>query len=154
MTNDTKLDEKLEGAENFRAWKYRIMLMLEEHDLDGFIKEDVKEPEEEEAMAKHKKDMIKVKKIIANSIKDQLISHVSSKNSPKEMFDSLSNMFEGKNINRRMNLRIQLRGVNIKKTESIQSYISRVSHIKEQLESIGDMVEGEVAMTTLDGLPR
>ena len=49
MTNNTKLDEKLEGAENFRAWKYRIMLILEEHDLDGFIKEDVKEPEGEEA---------------------------------------------------------------------------------------------------------
>ena len=44
MTNNTKLDEKLEGAENFRAWKYKIMLILEEHDLDGFIKEEVKEP--------------------------------------------------------------------------------------------------------------
>ena len=98
--------------------------------------------------------MIKVKWIIANSIKDQLISHVSSKNNPKEMFDSLSNMFEGKNINRRMNLRIQFRGVNIQKIESIQSHISRVSHIKEQLEAIGDMVEGEVAITTLNGLPR
>ena len=70
------------------------------------------------------------------------------------MFDSLSNMFKGKNINRRMNMRIQLRGVNIKKKESIKSYISRVSHIKEQLEAIGDMVEGEVAMTTLNSLPR
>ena len=40
MTNNTKLDEKLEGAENFRAWKYIIMLILEEHDLNGFIKEE------------------------------------------------------------------------------------------------------------------
>ena len=46
------------------------MLILEEHDLDGFIKEDVKEREREEAKAKHKKDMIKVKRIIANSIKN------------------------------------------------------------------------------------
>ena len=44
MKNNTKLDENIEGAENFRAWKYIIMLILEEHDLDGFIKEDVKEP--------------------------------------------------------------------------------------------------------------
>ena len=44
MTNSTNIDEYLEGAEKFRALKYRIMLMLEEHDLDGFIKEDVKEP--------------------------------------------------------------------------------------------------------------
>ena len=33
MTISTKLDEKLEGANNFRAWKYRVMLILEEHDL-------------------------------------------------------------------------------------------------------------------------
>jgi hypothetical protein len=31
-----KLDEKLEGVDNFRAWKYRVMLILEENDLEGF----------------------------------------------------------------------------------------------------------------------
>ena len=37
----------------------------------------------------------------------------------------------------------------------MRSYFSRVSQIKEQLESIGDMVEEvEVVMTTLNGLPR
>ena len=46
------------------------MLILEEHDIDGFIKEDVKRLEEEEEKSKHKKDMIKVKSIIAKYIKD------------------------------------------------------------------------------------
>ena len=55
--------------------------------------------------------MIKVKRIIANSIKDHLISKVSSKNTPKIVFDGLTNMFEGENINRRMTLRNQLKGV-------------------------------------------
>ena len=62
------------------------MLILEEYDLDGFIKEEVKEPEGEEEKSKQKKDMIKVKRIISNSIKDHLISQVSSKNTPKKMF--------------------------------------------------------------------
>ena len=71
------------------------------------------------------------------------------------MFDALTSMFEGKNINRRMTLRSQLKGVKIQKLETIQSYFSRVSQIKEQLEAIGDMVEEEEAvMTTLNGLPR
>ena len=30
MTINTKLDERLEGADNLRAWKYGIMLTLEE----------------------------------------------------------------------------------------------------------------------------
>ena len=85
MTNNTKLDENIDEEENFKAWKYKIMLILEEHDLDGFIKEDVKELEGEEAKAQHKKDMNKVKRIIAKSIKDQLISQASLKNTPKEI---------------------------------------------------------------------
>ena len=116
MTNSTKLDENIEGAENFISWKYRIMIILEEHYLDGFIKEDVKEPEGEDAKAKHKKAMIKVKRMIANSIKDRLIPQVSSKNTPKEIFDTLTNMFETKNINKRMTLRNQLKGVKVQKS--------------------------------------
>ena len=73
MTNKTKLDEKLEGDENFRACKYMIILILQENDLDKFVKEEVKEPEEEEAKSKNKKDMIIAKRIIAESIKDNLI---------------------------------------------------------------------------------
>ena len=43
----------------------------------------------------------------------------------------------------------------MQKEETMQLYFSRVSQIKEQLESIGDMVEEyEVVMTTLNGLPR
>ena len=61
MTISTKLDEKLEGADNFRTWKYRVMLILEENDLEGFIEEDIPEPEEDEAKAKHKKSLVKEK---------------------------------------------------------------------------------------------
>ena len=45
MKKSTNLDENLEGAEKFRAWKYQNMLILEEHDLEGFIKEEVAELE-------------------------------------------------------------------------------------------------------------
>ena len=54
------------------------MLILQENDLDKFVKEEVKEPEEVEAKTKHKKDMI-----IAYSIKDNLILQVSSSETPK-----------------------------------------------------------------------
>jgi hypothetical protein len=41
MSASTKLVEKLEGIDNFRAWKYRIGLILAENDLSKFIKEEV-----------------------------------------------------------------------------------------------------------------
>jgi hypothetical protein len=66
MSASTKLVDKLEGVENFRAWKYKIGLILEENDLAKFIKENVSEPEEDAAKEKYKKDMIKAKRIIAD----------------------------------------------------------------------------------------
>ena len=92
MSLNTKLDEKLEGADNFQAWKYRVMLILEEHDLEGFIEADIPEPEGHKA----KKSLIKAKRIIVDSIKDHLIPHVSSLKTPKEMFDALSRLYEGR----------------------------------------------------------
>ena len=54
-----------------------------------------------------------------------------------------------------MNLRNHLKSVRAQKSETIQSYFSRVAQIKDQLESIGYTVEEiEIVMTTLNGLPR
>ena len=131
MSARTKLVDKLEGVENFRAWKYRIGLVLEEIDLAKFIKENVPEPEEDEAKKKYKKDMIRAKRIIADSIKDQLIPQVSSKNTPKDMFDAPTKMYEGRNINQKMNLRNQLNNTKMQKGETIQDYFSRFSQFKE-----------------------
>ena len=58
--------------------KYRIMLILQENDLDRFVKEEVKELKEAESMSKYKKDMI-----IADSIKYNLIPQVFSRENPK-----------------------------------------------------------------------
>ena len=59
MAPSTKLEDKLEGMENFRAWKYRIGLILQENDLDKYVKEEFSELEEAEAKEKHRKDMIR-----------------------------------------------------------------------------------------------
>jgi len=83
MAPSTKLEDKLEGIENYRAWKYRIGLILKENDLEKYIKDEVVELEEAEAKEKHRKDLIRAQRIIVDSIKDHLISHVSSKKNPK-----------------------------------------------------------------------
>ena len=59
----------------------------------------------DEAKALHKNKLVMAKRIIIDSIKDHLIPHVSSLKTPKAMFDALTKLFEGKNINRKMALR-------------------------------------------------
>ena len=58
MTHRTQLEDKLGGADNFWAWKYRISLILEESDLDQFITGEVPEPEGDEAKDTHKKNLV------------------------------------------------------------------------------------------------
>ena len=108
-----------------------IMLILQENDLDKFVKEEVKEPEEEEAKSKHKKDMIIAKRTIVDSIKDNFIPQVLSRETPKEMFDALSSLFEGRNINMKMNPRNQLQSVRTQKLETMQSNFLRVAQIRD-----------------------
>jgi hypothetical protein len=52
---------------------------------------------------------------------------VSSKKTPKEMFDALTILYEGNNINQKMNLRTQLKNTRMQKEETIQEYFSRIS---------------------------
>ena len=74
MSHHTNIDENIEGAENFRAWKYMISLVIEENELDTYIGGEVPVPEGDEAKALHKNKLVMAKRIIANSIKDHLIS--------------------------------------------------------------------------------
>ena len=68
-----QLDDKLGEAEKFQAWKYKFSLVLEENELDTYISGEVPVPEGNEAKALHKKNLVKAKNVIADSIKDHLI---------------------------------------------------------------------------------
>ena len=65
MINSTKLEEKLEGYENPQASKYKVLFILEEHDLEGYVKGEVANPKEDKDETKHKKNLVKYKRIIA-----------------------------------------------------------------------------------------
>ena len=90
MSHHTKLDEKLEGDDNFQ-----------ENELDSYISEKVLLQEGDEAKDLHKKKLVMAKRIIVDSIKDHLIPHVSSLKKPKAMFDALTKLFYGRNINQK-----------------------------------------------------
>ena len=58
-------------------------MALEENELDSYISEEVLVPEGDEAKALHKKNLIKAKRIIVDSIMDHLVPYVSSLKTPK-----------------------------------------------------------------------
>ena len=79
--------------------------LFEENELDTYMSREVLIPEGDEAKALLKKNLVKAKKIFDDSTEDHLIPQVSPLNKPEEMFDSLTKLFEGKNINQNITLR-------------------------------------------------
>ena len=84
--------------------------LFEENKLDTYMSREVTVLR---LKALHQKNLVKAKKIIVDSITDQLVPQVSSLKTPKEMFDSLTNLIEGNNLNQKMALRKQLKNVKI-----------------------------------------
>ena len=77
--------------------------------MDQCISREVPQLEGEEDKDTHKNNLAHANRIIEYSIKDHLIPHVSSFKTPKEVYDAMTKMFEGKKINQKMNLRNQLK---------------------------------------------
>ena len=67
-----------------------------------------------------------------DSVKSHLIFHISNSTTAKEMFDMLKNLFERDNISKSIALRTQLHTIKMKKSESVDSYFTRVAEIKDQ----------------------
>jgi len=63
-----KIENKLEGATNFRAWKAKIDIILAKNDPLGIAKGKVTKPSNSEGKRRYDKD----------NIKDHLIPYVSS----------------------------------------------------------------------------
>ena len=70
------------------------------------------------------------------------------------MHDSLVGLFEIKTTSKRLALRIQLCSIKMTNSDSMDTYFMKVSQLRDQLKSIGDLIEDvEFFIINLNGLP-
>jgi hypothetical protein len=127
MATGMRVEDMLEGSGNFRSWKHRFQMILYENDLLEHVTVGVPEPEEEEQKTKHKKNEKKAKRIVLDSVKDHLIPHISEIQTVRKMYEALNRLYESKDISWNISLRNQLRNMKMENSESISSYLMRVS---------------------------
>jgi hypothetical protein len=84
---------------------------------------------------------------LTHSIKDNMILNVSELKASKEMFDSLTKLYESKNASQNLTLMHQIRNMTMNKSEMIANYFTRISQIKDPLAAIGDPVEDDEIVT-------
>jgi hypothetical protein len=75
MSSSLRVEYRLDGATNFKYWKTRILLILDENEIQNYTKQNVLEPESVEEKAMHKKNEAKAKRILIDSVKDHSIPH-------------------------------------------------------------------------------
>jgi putative lipoic acid-binding regulatory protein len=165
MTYSMKLEKKLDGASNFRAWNTRIDLILAKNKVLDLMKGKIVELEFEEGKEKELQNVavmenfrdneINAMRIIVDSIKYHLIPYISHLDSSKKMYDSLTNLFLVRNIEQVMSLKNELRDMNMNDDDIITSYFVRISQLRDQLQSIEEIIlEKELVNIVLNGLPK
>lgn len=82
-----------------------------------------------------------------------MMSVLKSLATVKECMDALSNLYDTKSHTHKRSLEKQLHTIKMEKNESIASFFSRISQLKDHLLSIGTQIEEEDFVdAAIDGL--
>ena len=132
-------------------------IVANNNDVLDYIQGNILEPPKHAFAAiknKHKKGELKAKQIIANGLQDNLLAYVRNLRRSKDMYDKIGGMYEVNNLNEIISLKDQLKDTKMNKGESMQSYIMRISRLRDQLQRVGESVlDKELVIMILRGLP-
>jgi hypothetical protein len=143
----------LDGSSNFNNWKARVIAILEENDLDNYVTIIVEEPTSNVGRASFKRNKAKARRIIYDSVKEHIMLIITPLKTAKECFDSLVKLHETKATNQKRLLKSQLCSLKMEKDEFVNSFFTKISHLKDQLLAIGVSVDDDdLVETVFDGL--
>jgi hypothetical protein len=106
-------------------------------------------------LAAYTKKNIKAKRIILDAIKDHVIPNVTGKSNAHEMSHSLTKLYQSSNENKKMGLRQKLKSIKMTKTESVSTYLSKITQMRDELGAFGEFVaDSELVRTNLNGVTK
>jgi hypothetical protein len=159
MATGLRVEDRLDMATNFGAWKERMIFLLQENELWDIVENtathSVVVPTDATLLAAYTKKSIKAKRIILDSIKDHLIPHLTRKSNAYEMWESLKKLYQSTNGNQKMVLREKLKNINMTKAENVVTYLTILTQVRDDLGSAGEaIVDSELVRTKLNGVSK
>ena len=149
-----RVEDTLDGQSNFGAWKERIISVLEETEVWDIVKKTIVIPTDATQLATYKKNSIKAKRLILDGVKDHVIPHVRGKDHAFEVWESLTNVYQSSNENRKMALRDKMKAIRMKGSKSVVTYLSRLTDVRDELATIGEIAaKTELVRTALHWFP-
>jgi hypothetical protein len=159
MATGLRVEDKLDGAVNFGAWKESMILLLQESELWDIVETSTTNPmnvpTDATLLAAYTKKSIKATRLILNAIKDHLIPHVIGKVNSYEMWESLTKLYQSTNENRKMVLREKPKIITMTKAENVVTYLTRLTQVRDEIGAMGEaIVDSELVRTTLNGVSK
>ena len=128
--------EKLNNN-NFSSWKYKVQMILKCRKLwkyvDGSVVDLTPAKDAEADQEAHSQ--------IVLTISDQLVGHVRGAKSACEAWKQICSVFEQKGLSSQIFLYRKLLKVKFNESGTMQSHISNIRELSDQLESIGNPVK-------------
>ena len=119
-----RYEDRLDGVSNYLPWKVRITVVLKEWKRWNFANMKMTKPTDQDALNEFEALEARAQRVILNGVKDHLIPHLAEKKTVKDRWDTLNQLFEAKNENRKMTLKDKLHNVKMNKDEGVASYIT------------------------------
>jgi len=144
MTDDEKYKIPLFDGTNYSNWKFRMQVLLEEHDLIDLINKPLDiltgdlpaETAETQAITLQKKDR-RCKSFITQRIADSHLEYVKEKATAFEMWQALSESFERKGVASQLRLRKMLLTMRYATTETMASHFLKFDRLVRELKMTG-----------------
>jgi len=127
---------RLDGASNYAIWQPRISCLLDEHDLKMYVDSVVVVLGDLDPLKMYKVEMEKTKNLILDGVRDHAVCHIAIKGNTKDMWDSLTMLYQGSSKHQKMPLEEKLRSARMKKGECIDLFMSNLQEVREQLATI------------------
>ena len=113
----------------------------------------VAEPTSSVGRASFKRNQAKARRIIYDSVKEHIMPIITPLKIAKECFDTLVKLYKTKATSQKRLMKSQLRSLKMEKDESVNSFFTKISHLKDQLLAIGVSVDDDdLVQTVFDGL--
>ena len=125
-----------------------------EFDLDDLVTRNLEEPTTIIARVAYGKKQAKAKKLIFESIKDNMIPLFQSLPTAKDYMDTLSKLYDVNAPSLKRSLKKELFTMKMEKNETVASFFSRIVQLQEQLTVIAVVTEPDDFIgATIDKLP-
>ena len=124
------------------------MIVLEAYGLRDHAEQTLATPLDADLLRKHREAARHAKWSIMDSIKDHIVPHIAEKRKTNEMWKSLTSLYEGKLVQRKMLLEAQMRSFMMIKGEDIEHFLFRLQSIRDQLIATGATVYDAVIVKT------